>query len=90
MGIIKILGKGIDVRRCTREWHSHVARPRPWAREGANGCSLSRLDLFFHRKKDNFMEKIPLKFQSDRSYGSSDIYETVLVQRNSTETERKT
>lgn len=33
------------------------ARPPPGRAMGPCGCSLSRLELFFHCKKDNFMEK---------------------------------
>ena len=52
------------------------------------GHPVRRLLLFFGRKKANFWKKSGRRFQSNRSYGSPYIYETVKGQNTRTQKQR--
>ena len=56
----------------------------------ARGHLVRRLEPFFRRKKDNIRIKIVFKFQSNRSYGSPLIKETVKGQNPKTQKQRET
>ena len=68
------MGSGIIARRCLRGPQGRGRAPDP------RGHPIRWLLPFFHRKKANIRIKIVFKFQSNRSYGSPVIKETVKGQ----------
>ena len=55
-----------------------------------HGPPVRQLMPFFGRRKANFWEKSRRRFQSNRSYGSPYIYETVKGQQRRTQKQRET
>ena len=70
------------MRRCPRGPRGRGRAPDP------RGHPIRRLEPFFRRKKANIRIKIVFKFQSNRSYGSPDIKETVKGQKHRTQKQR--
>ena len=76
-------GRKIHVRRCPREARGRGRAPDP------RGPPVRWLMPFFGRKKANFwIEKSRRRFQSNRSYGSPYIYETVKGHQTRTHKQR--
>ena len=73
------------MRRCPRWPRDRGRAPDP------RGPPVRRLMPFFGRKKANFwLKKSRRRFQSNRSYGSPYIYETVKGQQDRTQKQRET